>query len=277
MAGQTLEYQIKGTSDVEATTGRAMRSIGNMEKQIEGINRKFSAFGKDLFLSFAAPMVLVNSLISFISDSLSKAKQDSLDALKFVEQGQSRFVTSEASTVAKVNQIRKDTEKEKVQAERGSREAYADLLLNTDEGRKIFEKNRQIGQGFRSYQEGDIVKSNEQIAAEEMAKNPAVKAQLDALAKKQLEESGAVVKTQMPEGFKGPEGFSNVVGVGANPALEAMSKQLEAQLEGNRALEMIAGLLAGQTPPLKEDFTKTGLGEAINVPAPTFKATPYGL
>ena len=57
------------------------------------------------------------------------------------------------------------------------------------------------------------------------------------------------------EAFKSPEGFSNVVGVGANPVIEAMSKQLEAQLEANRILESIA---AGGSNGAENDFTKNG-------------------
>jgi hypothetical protein len=39
--------------------------------------------------------------------------------------------------------------------------------------------------------------------------------------------SAIVEKAKGSTSFKGPEGFSNVVGVGANPVLEAMTRQTE--------------------------------------------------
>lgn len=41
--------------------------------------------------------------------------------------------------------------------------------------------------------------------------------------------------------FKGPEGFSNVIGVGPNPVMEAMNAQLEEAKKTNAILEKIAG------------------------------------
>lgn len=41
--------------------------------------------------------------------------------------------------------------------------------------------------------------------------------------------------------FKGPEGFGNVIGVGANPVMEAMTAQLDEARKTNALLEKIAG------------------------------------
>jgi hypothetical protein len=51
--------------------------------------------------------------------------------------------------------------------------------------------------------------------------------------------------------FKPPEGFSNVVGVGANPVMEAMAEQLDIQKQQLAALQEIAN--KGTSPT---DFTK---------------------
>lgn len=48
--------------------------------------------------------------------------------------------------------------------------------------------------------------------------------------------------------FKAPEGFSNVVGVGANPVMEAMSAQLEQQKRQTELLEIIAAGKASSDP-----------------------------
>jgi hypothetical protein len=40
--------------------------------------------------------------------------------------------------------------------------------------------------------------------------------------------------------FKSPQGFSNVIGVGANPVMEAMTAQLDEAKKTNALLEAIA-------------------------------------
>ena len=52
--------------------------------------------------------------------------------------------------------------------------------------------------------------------------------------------------------FKGPEGFSNVVGVGANPVMEAMAEQTEIAKQQLAVLQQIAN--GGGGVPV--DFTK---------------------
>jgi hypothetical protein len=52
--------------------------------------------------------------------------------------------------------------------------------------------------------------------------------------------------------FKGPEGFSNVVGVGPNPVMEAMARQTEIALAQLAELQKISG----STPGGQGDFTK---------------------
>jgi hypothetical protein len=49
-----------------------------------------------------------------------------------------------------------------------------------------------------------------------------------------------------PTTFKGPEGFSNVIGVGANPVMEAMASQLEEARKQTALLQILAS--AGITP-----------------------------
>jgi hypothetical protein len=55
--------------------------------------------------------------------------------------------------------------------------------------------------------------------------------------------------------FKGPEGFGNVIGVGANPVLEAMNTQLEEQRTQSALLRQLvdANTVRGGTwmPPAR--------------------------
>ncbi len=53
--------------------------------------------------------------------------------------------------------------------------------------------------------------------------------------------------------FKGPEGFGNVIGVGPNPVMEAMARQIEIQEEQLAELKKISGT----DNAVPTDFTKT--------------------
>jgi hypothetical protein len=57
-----------------------------------------------------------------------------------------------------------------------------------------------------------------------------------------------------PTSFKTPEGFGNVVGVGANPVIEAMTMQLEESRKQTALLENISRGSGGGVPV---DFTKS--------------------
>jgi hypothetical protein len=79
-----------------------------------------------------------------------------------------------------------------------------------------------------------------QIIAEDLAKNG------------MIPKSGEDVKDKTATNFKGPEGFSHVVGVGANPVLEAMSSQLEEAQKHTALLQQIAS----KGTDTQTDFTK---------------------
>ena len=64
--------------------------------------------------------------------------------------------------------------------------------------------------------------------------------------------AGAPAGQDKTTAFKGPEGFSNVVGVGANPVLEAMTAQTEIALQQLAELQK----LNAKGNDTQTDFTK---------------------
>jgi hypothetical protein len=68
-----------------------------------------------------------------------------------------------------------------------------------------------------------------------------------------IPKGGEGVKDKTSTNFKGPEGFSNVVGIGSNPVMEAMTAQLEEQRKQTALLQQIASP-NGSVPA---DFTKS--------------------
>ena len=62
---QKLEYEIKGTSDVEQVTNRAKKSV-------DDLNSKFNKFGKDLlgkFVGFTAAAAMFDRVLNFVGDT----------------------------------------------------------------------------------------------------------------------------------------------------------------------------------------------------------------
>jgi len=102
--------------------------------------------------------------------------------------------------------------------------------------------------GINDYRKDeDIQKVLERRSQARVASDP------EMIAKKKAEEAAAKQKEaaefqiqaqkevdRMPTSFKGPEGFSNVIGVGANPVLEAMASQLE---EAKKTNDLLAQLV----------------------------------
>jgi hypothetical protein len=111
----------------------------------------------------------------------------------------------------------------------------------------------EIG-GFRGFRIKTGIDAN---AAEDLAKDADVQAVIARMiapaveASKKAAELTAEPKSKGAD-FKGPEGFSNVIGVGPNPVIEAMARQIEIQEQQLAELQKISG----STPAGQGDFTK---------------------
>jgi methylmalonyl-CoA mutase N-terminal domain/subunit len=109
--------------------------------------------------------------------------------------------------------------------------------------------------GINDYrQDEDIQKILERRSAARVSADPEqiAKKKAEEAAVKQKEAADAQIAAQkevdkMPASFKGPEGFSNVVGVGANPVLEAMASQLEEAKKTNDLLSQLVTSGGGRT------------------------------
>jgi hypothetical protein len=91
-------------------------------------------------------------------------------------------------------------------------------------------------------------------SAARVADSPETKARIEAekAAAKQKEAAESQLAAQkevdkMPTTFKGPDGFSNVIGVGANPVIEAMAAQLDETKKTNDLLSQLVTSGGGRT------------------------------
>lgn len=244
MSDADLKANIAVSTDVEQATQKTGRGIVSMAKQIEDIQKKFSTFGKDLFLGFFAPMAIFNTVMGFVSDSIAKAKQDAKEGLELLAKGETTYATDEEKKMANFFKAKRAREEEIDLTEKGRKEMTSRFLKETQEGKLMLNKYQQ-----------DISRA----AGENVMVSPGQVAQLkifqDAALKAFLASPEGKAFQPIFEGkkdFKSPEGFSNVVGVGANPVIEAMNEQLEIQKQQLATLQEIAS--KGPVSPI--DFTK---------------------
>lgn len=258
-----IQFSINGDTNAEKVTDRVKQSVSALEKNMQGIESKFKSFGKDLFLSFAAPMVILNQAINMISGAIEKSRQEVRDALADAEKGENKYMragtTASAREVAARRQDALDRKNAKLAAEalaeeqlKESGEGDAAITQYEEEGAKIGKweafkrdmKGMLFWSGLSSMStDTEMQDVLERRAQARMANSPEVKAQEAAAKQKEAAESQIKAQKEvdkMSTTFKGPEGFSNVVGVGANPVLEAMSSQLE---EAKRTNELLAQLV----------------------------------
>lgn len=61
---QSLELNIKTTSDVPQAMDKAKKATDGFGKQVDDIQKKFSTAFKDIALGFVAPIILLNKAIT---------------------------------------------------------------------------------------------------------------------------------------------------------------------------------------------------------------------
>jgi hypothetical protein len=238
---QSLEVNIKTTSDVPAAMDKAKSATVSFSKQVEDIKKKFSTAFKDIFLGFTAPMILLQGAMSAISAAIEKAKQDAKEGLDLIAQGETRFATSEESRAAAFFKRKKELEEEQRLVEAG-RTNITKQILDNEGG--MFSDFKLPDQFLRQLREGSATLSSlaqnkevQRIAMEYFTKTDE--------GKKISESLGPSADPTKSTPFKAPEGFGNVIGVGANPVMEAMNAQLEEQQKQTALLERIAGGSSG--------------------------------
>ena len=243
---QSLEVNIKTTSDVPKAMDKAKAAVTGFDKQVQDIGKKFSTAFKDIALGFVAPMVIVQNILGMIKSDIEKAKQDAKDGLDLIAKGDTQFATSQQKRQASFVQYRIAQQEEEQKVRLGAQKIYEEFL-NTREGQGIY--NKYLPQFSGSEGEATM------FTISEMAQTQKVRDEIEAWFKDNQDKlvvPGDAQKTKAAD-FKGPEGFSNVVGVGANPVIEAMNAQLEEQKKQTGLLQN----LVDRNPFLSTDFTKT--------------------
>jgi hypothetical protein len=218
---QDLTVNIKTTSDVPQAMNKAGAAAKGFDKQLGDIGTKFSNSFKDIFLGFTAPMVILQSLIGAISSAIEKAKQDAKEGMDLIAKGETVFATSDEAKMARFLKLKAATEKEAEQVKAGRQKMTETFLTETDTGKKVLqaEREKQGPDAFVNPKILSMVKEYQDMALEAFLNSEE--------GKKYAPIFEAEQNQLKPGSFKGPEGFGTVVGVGANPVMEKMTRQNE--------------------------------------------------
>lgn len=248
---QSLELNIKTSSDVPQAMDKAKSATVSFGKQVEDIQKKVSTAFKDIAFAYVAPLVLLNKAISMISDSIEKSKQEIKDLRDFAATSESPFLDPKTKYLANLRVATDRERMERGMAPKATTEEYAYFLQNDPRSKQVLE-SAGLGANLKALLAG-VFSSGDEGAAKSLAANPEIKAAIDRI----IEKAAADAATKGTEGkkaadFKGPEGFSNVIGVGPNPVIEAMNAQLEEAQKQTALLEKIANPAGG----VQTDFTK---------------------
>ncbi len=218
MAGQDLGLNIKTTSDVPEAMNKAKAAAGSFDKQVEDIGMKFKNSFKDIFLGFTAPMVILNTLIGAIADKIAEAKRSAQEGFDLIAAGETKFATSEEKKFANFLKVKAAMEQEQKDVEEGKIEMTR-KFLETDAGKKFLSE--------QSKKENRTINPNVAVHYDYFRK-AALDAFLNSEEGKKFKPLFEDKEAEKKAGtFKGPEGFGTVVGVGANPVLEKMTRQNE--------------------------------------------------
>lgn len=241
MSDADLKANIAVSTDVEQATQRTGRGIVSLQKQIEDIQKKFSTFGKDLFLGYFAPMAIFQTALGFIQDQLNDAKQRAQEGYDLLARGDTLYATSEQKRRASYVQYRIAQMEEEKKVKEGAQLVYENFL-NMKEGQAIYQKH--LGQFSGPEGEAGMTTIPRMAASAQVRKDIEdwFAAHPEAIRQQEAKATS----------YQAPQGVNAVVGMGNNAALQAQLDQLEEQRKQTMLLETIAQS-AGNTPP---DFTK---------------------
>jgi hypothetical protein len=244
-----VQFSITGDTNAEQVAGRAKAAVGGLDKQLEGIGKKFGSSFKDIFLSFLGPMALLGTAMAFIGKIIADNQKKHEDANQAAIAGTNALMSAEDKYWAnKKNNEKKSAED--AEAAKIQRVKTTEEFLATDAADEIVSREMK--------KRGVLIESS--FIRGQIALDPKVQAEVQALIGQEAAATGATGAGLTGKAFKAPEGFGNVIGVGANPVLEAMTSQLEEAKRTNDLLATIANAGGGRT---------TSWLNAADAPAPS--------
>jgi len=268
---QSLELNLKTTSDVPQAVDKAKQAVSGFSKQVDEVNKKTSQsakqetakagnqiqdiqkkFGtsfKDIFLSVLGPMALFTGAMALIGRLIEENKKKHEDANQAAIDGTNELMSAEDRYYARKRNNEKKEKENREQAAMSREDITKEFLLNDPVGRAIMQLKGAGDQNRPGFLK-PLAGMDRESSAALLAKSPEIQSAVQLAIMDQAKNKP--LPSAEKKDFKGPEGFSNVIGVGPNPVLEAMAQQTEIALAQLAELQKISG----STPAGKGDFTK---------------------
>ena len=253
---QKLELEIKATSDVDKATQKAKNEVGSFAHAIDAFGRKFKNFGKDLLLSVAGPMVLLNKVLDYAQQRYEESKRMATEGLALLAEGKSKLGTTQESVAAEFFR-RKQAMEEEQRLITAGREKLAMEFLKSEEGQRFRDEMVRTGQApilaTDSYL-AQTIPGFSQKAIEAFMKTTQgqqfqkiLEAEKKAKEREEKEKAVSAAKSQQLTG--------NVIGVGATANFTILQSQLEVQKESRDLLRAIASPGRSVNPTVKASAT----------------------
>jgi hypothetical protein len=254
---QDLTININAKSDVPQAMDKAKAATVSFSKQVDDIGRKFSTAFKDIAFALVAPVVLLNSAISFIQSSMEEARRQAKEGLDLMSQGESKFASSEETKTAAFFKRRKQLEEERNLIKAGRESLTEQMLVDRDLAKGLvlpdkIMKRLQAGESVKGIAKDeemqriamDYLKETEagrKILAESTPQEVSLKSKADK--EKAAADAKDLAELKQFAGKSKPgeiQGYGNVIGVGSNIAIEMAQMQIDELKRHTELLQMIA-------------------------------------
>lgn len=239
MAGADVTVSITGDTTVPEAADKSKKAMGQMERAVDGLNKKMEGFGKDLLLSYIAPMVLLNRAFDYIGQKIEENKQKAKEALEFATKGESKYLEPSTVSLARRQTERTQDIEDRTKAIKAKEVVTEDFLRNASE--KDMERfYKRLGPGSRLM----LSMATYESASKDTSVQNAVR---DI-------ENANMLRDQKPEnkGFDSLGVQNAVFGMGTTPLNDALTQQIDLQTQQLQALQRIEGRL----PEPSTDYTK---------------------
>jgi hypothetical protein len=272
---QSLELNIKTTSDVPQAMDKAKTATVSFSKQVEDIQKKFSTAFKDIFLGFTAPMILLQGALSLVSKLIADNQKRHEEAAQAAIDGTNALMSAEDRYWARKTEREKKTKQTAEEAKTAREDVTLDFLQNDPRGKAIVDRFKSaippgmsgaasFNQAGNLSRQKSIQEEVQKLISESAAEDPMTKweetqrkqAEAAERIKKEEADAKAAAAKASKEGLTIPGSVSgNVIGVGANPVVTALQEQQAISREQLACLQAIAGN-ATQSPA--RDVTASG-------------------
>jgi hypothetical protein len=219
-----IQFSITGDTNAEQVAGRAKAAVSGLDKQLEGVSKRFGNGFKDIFLSFLGPMALLGAAMSFIGKMIADNQKKQEDANQAAIDGTNKLMSAEDKYWANKRNNEKKDKATAEEAKTTREETTLQFLQNDPRGRAMAADSGLQGASTKG-EFGELLSS----VVGRMSRYKPVQDAVQAMIAEDMANNPAAASVMKDTTFSGPQGFSNVIGVGANPVLENLTRQTDIQ------------------------------------------------